>query len=170
VGGILTGKFVGVESIIADLRLYSDTIRARVREAVEVSASELVTRAKSYAPVLKKPHPDRTGGELRSSIRWSGAATERRTLAKIGTDVFYGRFQESGWTPNPKRGSKKPTKGAAYFGKGWKRNPKNEAGWADYLAKNGKRTIWARPFLKPALNDLRGTIRQRLLDAVEKPL
>ena len=181
--GILTGKFVGVESIVADLRLYSGTIRERVKDAVDLSARELVSSAKDFAPVLQKPTKDRSAGELQSSIRWSGAATERRVLAKIGTDVFYGRFQESGWTPNPRRGRKAKNdpltgrtiiqgwkKGGSKWQTGgsseWRRNPRNAADWQDYLKVKGTRTIYARPFLKPALAGLRGTIRDRFLAAV----
>jgi len=173
--GILTGKFVGVESIVADLRLYSGTIRERVKDAVDLSARELVSSAKDLAPT--------DTGELRSSIRWSGAATEPRVLAKIGTDVFYGRFQESGWTPNPRRGRKAKNdpltgrtivqgwkKGGSKWQTGgsaeWRRNPRNAADWQDYLKVKGTRTIYARPFLKPALAGLRGTIRDRFLAAV----
>ena len=156
--GILTGKFVGVETILVDLTLYSDTIRSRVKSTVYELANEMVSRARGYAPFNK--------GRLESSIAWSGMATEKRVMARVGTDVFYGRFQESGWTPNPKRGSKNPIRGQAYFGKGWKRNPRNQAGWKDYSKKN-VRKIYARPFLKPALEDMRSTISERLLDAVE---
>jgi hypothetical protein len=145
---IVTGRLVGAETIIGDLTRYSDTIRARLKDAVEVSARELVARARARAPVKT--------GALRSSITGEGEQTEKRMLMRVGTPVFYGRFLESGWTPNPRK--KTDTT--------WKRNPRKAKDWNDYAKQRGGRRIVSHPFLKPSIAAMRTTIRERLLLAV----
>lgn len=102
--------------------------------------------------------------------------TEKKIMAKVGSSVFYSRFLESGWTPNP---SRKLANTKSMFGPygpsvvsvqraSWKRNPRNAREWKAFSASNGPRKIHARPFLKPAIASLRGRIRERLIAAVNR--
>ena len=143
---LMKAKLVGAETIVGDLNRYSDTIRARLVAAVQASSLELVQRAKALAP--------KRTGNLQGSIYWQGQVTEKRIIGNVGTDLHYGRFLESGWTPNPRKST------------GWKRNPRTQKQWKAYAQARGGRKIFAHPFLKPALGPIRGTITQRLLEAV----
>lgn len=169
---VIKASLVGAETIVIDLRRLDATLRRRLREEVGAIAQELASKAMMLAPVKT--------GALRASIYAAGKETEKRTIAAIGTDIkngmaFYGRFLESGWTPNNRT---KLVNVGAIFGPsgpsvvsmrkaGWKRNPRNERAWARHLGAGGKRKIYAYPFLKPALASMRNTIRQRMLAVVQ---
>jgi hypothetical protein len=167
----LTGKMVGAETIVGDIRRYGDTIRAKLRSEVQRSAVELAGVASTLAP--------RKTGALASSIKAVGMESEKAILAGVGTDIkhgmaFYGRFLESGWTPNSGQtfvGTKDvlgpwgPSSVSVKRG-GVVRNPRNAKGWAAYMKQRGGRNIVAYPFLKPALAQLRGRIRERMISAV----
>lgn len=143
---ILTGRMVGAETIVTDLRRLEGTIRQKLRDEVARLAQELAVRAAAAAP--------HKTGALRSSIRAQGIENETAVTARVGTDLHYARFQESGWTPNPKKAA------------GWRRNPRKAVEWKAYQRQMGGRRIVAHPFLKPALASMRGTIRSRLLAVV----
>lgn len=168
---ILNGKMVGAETVVTDLRRHGDTIRAKLRAELQAAASELAATAAAMAP--------RKTGALAASIKAVGQETETKLLATIGTDIqrgmaFYGRFLESGWTPNPRTrvanlgtvlGPWGPSH-ASFTRAGWRRNPRSKAQWKAYSAARGGRKIVAKPFLKPALAQLRGRIRERMIAAV----
>jgi hypothetical protein len=162
---------IGAETIVTDLRRYGETIRTKLRAEVQAAADELAGRAAQLAP--------RKTGALAASINAVGQESETKLLASVGTDIkhgmaYYGRFLESGWTPNSRRTFAGTSDILGPWGPatvsiekaGWKRNPRNARGWRDYSRKNGKRKIVAYPFLKPALAQLRGRIRERMLGAV----
>ncbi|MEI6225511.1 MAG: HK97 gp10 family phage protein [Deltaproteobacteria bacterium] len=165
----LQGKMVGAETVAVDLRQFSATLRLRLRSEVQAQAAQLVGAARALAP--------RKTGALAASIQASGMETDKAILAAVGTDIsrsgaFYGRFQESGYTPNPRHtfigtssvlGPWGPAVVSARKAKGsWQRNPRTQAHWKAYAEQRGGRRIVAHPFLKPALAQLRGTFRERL--------
>lgn len=171
--GALIGKVVGIEKIFGEFKWQEEVIRHRVKSEVENLALELLGEARALAPNLT--------GELRGSLRWSGAATEKGVYAQVGSDEPVSRWMEYGWTPNPHRGTKAKwdkktgrvkvqgwTKGGGKYranASEWTRNPRTASEWAKY----GPRTIHKFPFLMPALNSMRDTIRERLRAAVEDP-
>lgn len=169
---ILSGKMVGAETVVTDIRRLNDTIRAKLRAEIRASAQELVGRAAALAP--KKT------GALAASIKAVGKESETALLASVGTDIrhgmaYYGRFLESGWTPNPRTkianvqsilGPWGPSYLSGIERAGWKRNPRKAAEWRDYKRQHGKRRIVAKPFLKPALAQMRGRMRERLIAIV----
>lgn len=151
----IKGKLVGAETVAADLRRLGDTLRAKLKAEVQAQGHELAVAAQGLAPVLQRPHKGRTPGQLRGSIRSVGRESPTGLLADVGTDVYYGKWQESGYTPNPRKKS------------GWQRNPRKASDWKKYTAQRGGRRIVAHPFLKPALASLRGRFRERLDAAVK---
>ena len=163
---VLKAKLVGAETIVGDLNRYSQTIRAQLAAVVEQSSVELAARARSLAPKKSRA--------LAASIGWAGQNTDKKITGTVGTDLFYGRFQESGWTPNASHsfagvgdilGPHGPST-VSMKKAGWVRNPRKASQWAAKLGPGGKRKIFAHPFLKPALASMRGTINQRLIAAV----
>lgn len=175
--GSLIGKVVGIEKITGEFQLEKEIIRHRIRSEVGDLAIELLGVARGMAP--------HKTGALRGSMRWSGAATDKGVYAQVGTDEPLGRWMEFGWTPNPRRGTKAKygkdgrvsvqgwTKGGRKYRKGgsseWTRNPRSKGDWADYIAIRGGRTVYSHPFLSPAFDSMRNTIRERLRAAVEDP-
>ena len=170
--GTLIGRVVGIEKITGEFDLRKEMIRQRVRSEVENLAGELLGVARSLAP--------HDTGELRGSLRWSGAATEKGVYAEVGSDEPVARWMEYGWTPNPHRGTKEKRhkitgklltqgwkKGGPKYrpnASEWTRNPRSPEDWARY----GPRNIYSRPFLGKALGEMRETIRDRLRAAVEE--
>lgn len=166
---LINGKMVGAETIVTDLRRHGDTIRAKLRAELQASAQQLAATAAGLAP--------RKTGALAASIKSAGWETETQLLASVGTDIkhgtaFYGRFLESGWTPNPKKKIVNLTVPGALNQyvvmdrAEWTRNPRKAKDWRDYARKHGGRRIVSHPFLKPALAQLRGRIRERMLAVV----
>ena len=144
----LKGKLVGAETIQQSMVFLGETVRQRLREAVAESAQALVSVAKG--------HVRRDTGTLAGSIGWQpNEVPWKRITARVGTEVIYGRFLESGWTPNPRKSA------------GWKRNPRKASQWKEYDKVHGGRRIIAYPFLKPSMNVLRNGIRARLEAAIE---
>ena len=153
----IKGKLVGAETVVADISRLEVTLREQLKAEVRAAGEELTGRARALAPVLERPHKGRVGGELRGSISALGIETDKSISVEVGTEVFYGRFLESGWTPNPRRS-----------GETWKRNPRKAKDWRAFVAQKGGRRIVAHPFLKPALGEMRDTLRDRLTAAVER--
>lgn len=143
---ILSGRLVGAETVVTDIRRHGDTIRARLKAEVEAQGRALQSRAAAMAP--------RKTGRLASSITSVGKETDTQLQAVVGTDLMYGRFLESGFTPNPRKKA------------GWRRNPRKAVEWRAYARRHGGRRIVARPFLKPAVAAMRATIRGRLLATI----
>jgi hypothetical protein len=139
----ISGKLVGAETVAREISTLEKTLREKLKIEIAAQAGELLGLAQSFAPVKS--------GALRASIRAYGEESKTAIISTVGTDVFYGKFQESGWTPNPRSDSK------------WRRNPRNAKGWRAYMAEKGGRKIYSHPFLKPAIGKLRGRFRDRLV-------
>ena len=145
----LYGRMVGVENLQMRLLGVSETIRENLREAVKEAAMLLVNEAR------RKVH--RKTGYLAGSIFATPDEVEfKRITARVGTREFYGRFLESGWTPNPRL---KP---------GWKRNHRSLKERRAQKELGVGRKVWAYPWLRPAQAAVANEIRLLLQRAVEK--
>ena len=145
----LTGKLVGVTGLQIEVDKLGESVKENLRRVVASAAPEVVALAHTYIN-------DRSGN-LSASLRAVGIEVpDKRITARIGTDVHYGRYLESGWTPNPRRKE------------GWQRNPRRARDWQAYEQQRGGRMIRAKPFLRPAMAVLGPSIKEQLKDAVKK--
>ena len=146
----LKGKLVGAEVIKTNMLRVLDSTKMKLRDAIADEAQKVAAIARAQAP--KKT------GALAGSIASQGIEVEdKRIHGVVGTPLFYGKFQESGFTPNPRKSGVK-----------FKRNPRNAKGWALKLGKDGGRQIYANPYLKPAIAERRSAIRARIQAVLDR--
>jgi HK97 gp10 family phage protein len=107
-------KIIGLAKLHRKLQRMPAVAKARIQEAMETSANDVVRMAKGLAPVLKSPTPERRAGALRDSIGWTWGKPPRGTITigkvmngALGADLtitiyagdseaFYARWVEFG--------------------------------------------------------------------------
>lgn len=140
----ISGRVIGAEGIQANLVRMPERIKRAVREEIVRSATELAARARGLAPVET--------GELRQSITVALDESPTRIRAVVGSDLFYSRFQEEGFKPNPRTKT------------GWMRNSKRNRIYNLATKALGQRV--KNPFLGPAFSQMQAGIRARIRAAV----
>jgi len=153
---MITVKIIGTPEVIKNLEAKKDKLRMSLADAVEYMANLVKNRSKEV--YLRGPRPSRLGvvtGNLYKSIRsWKEYDAIKGVLrGKIGTNVWYGKKWETGETP--------PGKPERFKG------PAVTKALREIYKKMGKGPS-KRPFLKPALMDLKPAILERLKTAVDK--
>ena len=147
---IINGQVIGTERVTADLRAEEGRTRSRVRQTVNRLGVKLQTHVKKdklTGQVLRVK-----SGRLRRSINLEMSETEDSITASVGTNVNYG----IGWEMGHRRPAVDiyPKNKLALFWPGAAHPVKH--------VHQPARDVRARPFLVPALNDLRAEIRERL--------
>jgi phage gpG-like protein len=160
---MITGEFRGVGALIHRFDTFPDDVKRNVDRTVRALGFELEAKVKtSY---LRGPRPQRLGvktGRLLSSITQGGSdsrsrfeSTPEKSLYYVGTNVSYGALWEHGFNRK--------------VGAGARGGPRNLPGplMARYIAKHppGERQVAARPFLSPALEDMRRHIIERITES-----
>src|SRR6266702_3268297 len=144
----LTAEVVGVESVRASLGDLPDQVRARVRVQVRRLGLELLRKVKSEklsGQVLKV----RTG-LLRRSINEQTTEQGDRIESAVGTNVVYGRFWELGF-----RGLEQV-----------KAHTHTLHGVVAQVRAYSRRVNQGpRPFLRPALDEMRDQVVEQLTAA-----
>jgi len=154
----LTAQVTGAEAVVAHLGQATTSFSDRVPKTVEALGIELQRRVREF--YLLGPRPDhlaRVTGRLSRSINQSLTEPEKWTYkSTVGTNVGYGAYWERGFDQK--------------FGAGARGGPRTlltERARAKYFAARPPGTRWQqRPFLVPALEDLKGSIRERLVAAI----
>lgn len=150
---MITATIIGDRELVAHLRALPDVAKRDIDATVQKVGFRLEDIVKrSY---LRGPRPQNLGvvtGRLLSSITRGNVDSRSRfeslpTQANyyVGTNVAYGALWENGFTRR--------------VGAGARGGPRTLSGnaLARYIAAHppGEKTIGARPFLKPALRDVR---------------
>lgn len=152
------GSVLGTEAITSKLSKAGVSFSARVPMTLRALGIELQRRVKEV--YLNGPRPGHLG---RKTGRLSRSINEKLTeprhwefVETVGTNVGYGRYWELGFD----------MKVGAYSRGG--RPAFNDKVRAYYEAKHpqGIKHVEARPFLQPALDDMRAEIRARLVAAI----
>lgn len=161
---MITGYIIGDRELVRRLELMPARVKARVDATVQALGFELEARVKSN--YLRGPRPQRLGvqsGRLLSSITRGGVDSRSRfettptsAVYYVGTNVRYGAAWEYGF--------------ARRIGAGARGGPRTLTGAAAsrYFAQHppGMKQMAARPFLSPALADLKAHIMERLQAAL----
>lgn len=157
---MISGYILGDRALLAKLDAFPAEAKLRVDLTVQALGLELERRVKTN--YLRGPRPQKLGvvtGRLLSSITRGGAdsrtrfeTTPNKAVYYVGTNVEYGAPWEYGHERKVgagARGGPRKLTGAAL---------------ARYFAKHppGTKEVGARPFLHPALNDLKPMITERL--------
>lgn len=146
----IQAAILGSEELSATLSAMDARLRDRVRGAVQRTAFELQRKVK--ADYLTGPRPQRLGvvtGTLRRSINVQSLDTEDQIAASVGTNVWYGRLWELGFTRHGGRTTKSPRSGGS-------------------VRTLTNIPVLPRPFLQPALADVRDSFHKRLETAIWK--
>ncbi len=142
----VSATLVGADTLAANLGSRGERLRTRLRSAVDRSAHELQRRVQtSY---LRGPRPAHLGvrtGTLLRSINVKLAETDAEISGSVGTNVWYGRLWELGFTRHVGRTKSSRSGGSVQTG--------------------GDVTMAPRPFLQPALADLTDAFRERVRKA-----
>jgi phage gpG-like protein len=144
----ITGTVLGAGAVVARFAEGSTRAQAIVQRSVQALGLELLARVKSQkltGQVLKVQT-----GRLRRSINEKTTAAGSTVESVVGTNVSYGRFWELGFhgdvavRAHTRRGKK-----------------------ADAMVKAHTRRVNAapRPFLAPALEEMRARVLERLTQA-----
>ncbi len=163
---MITGTILGDRELIARLNAMPRQAKARIDATVQALGYELERKVKtSY---LRGPRPTRLGvktGRLLASIT-HGAANSRsrfestpdKSIYYVGTNVEYGKYWEYGFKRKVGAGAR----GGPGLRVATSVGPSKTL--ATYFAKHppGIKSVAARPFLRPALDDLRAHITERL--------
>ncbi len=163
---MITGYLVGDKALIARMQAMPE----RVKQEIDATVMRLgyALQLRVQRDYLRGPRPARlgvkTGRLLRSIAQGAGdsrthfESTPVSAVAVVGTNVEYAAGWEYGFTRK--------------VGAGARGGPRTLMGKAleTYIAKHppGTKQIAARPFLAPALNDLRPTATRELERALIK--
>jgi phage gpG-like protein len=153
-----TARIVGAESVTARLKDGAERARAAVRLAVARLAVALQRRVKERK--LTGQVLNVRTGRLRRSINFRVTESGDEIVGAVGTNVEYGRLWELGGVI-PSRVIEPRAKGALYW-----------PGAAHPVARvtQPERVVAARPFLRPALDEMRARIRRELSAAIRGAL
>ena len=164
---MITGYLIGSDQLIAKI----DALPARIKVSLDATVQKLgfALQGKVQAQYLRGPRPSHLGvvtGRLLGSIAQGGADTRSRfestgtsAFAFVGTNVEYA----AGWEFGFQRKLGAGTRGGKFLGMG-------EKALATYFAKHppGVKDVAARPFLAPALADMRQIIVEQMTQALQK--
>jgi phage gpG-like protein len=166
-GLIITAQVVGAEQVQIQLAQTSLAMQKRIRMTVNALGATLQRNVKSNylssGARVGKIGPTRGGslgvqsGRLRRSINVSNTEDGASYSSSVGTNVPYGAYWEKGFDRKIGAGAR-----------GGPRRNLTELAAVKYWAKHppGMKHEEARPFLQPALQDMKDEIRARLASAV----
>ena len=165
---VLTGKVVGVEEVTAHLR--GSPNKARQLLTVVIRRLGIQLQNKVRFQFLSGQSLKVKTGRLRNSINEKLITRGDTILSQVGTAVPYGRFWEKGFsgTENVRayvRRQKSRNVRASLEGK---RKKTIAQGIAFVRAHPRHVTVAARPFLRPALQEMRPTIRETITEALRQ--
>jgi len=154
----LTAQVTGAEAVVAKLSEAGVSFSQRVPKTVEALGIELQRRVREF--YLRGPRPDHLGrvtGRLSRSINEKLTQPEQWTWkSTVGTNLAYGAYWERGFDQKIGAGAR-----------GGPRTLLTERARAKYFEARPAGVRWQqRPFLVPALADLKDDIRTRLVAAV----
>ena len=186
----VTLQVVGIEAVSAAIAVESARIQRRIRKVIRSATIEVQQNAvTTYLEGPRPKHLERKSGHLAASINQRVEEVGPEIVGRVGTNLPYGRFWEKGFSGKQEvaafqritrfatKGGKfvhqsdlvyGPSRRAAYsmrvFAKKGARNRAESMGMVKAHSRNVNQP--ARPFLRPALDDLRTGIRARIADAV----
>lgn len=164
---MITGYLIGGEQLVAKFDAMPSAIKSSLDETVQKLGYALQGRVQ--ADYLRGPRPTHLGvrtGRLLASITQGSPDTRSRfqstatsAYAFVGTNVEYAAGWEFGFRKKVGAGAR----GGKFLGMG-------EKALASYFAKHPPsiKDIAARPFLAPALADMRGIIVEQMTTALQK--
>ncbi len=154
---VITGQVLGAESVVARFLSAPDRVRGAVREEVHRLGLELLTRVKRdklNGQVLRH-RTGRLGRSINEQFSENGDSFQSR----VGTNLSYARFWEKGFHgPQAIRAHMRRISQA--YGRSIPPMTINVSAHTRQVNQP------ARPFLVPSLEEMRGTIRARLLQAM----
>jgi hypothetical protein len=154
----IIGKVTGVEQVVGHMRSIGMGFSQRVPMTVKALGIELQRRVREV--YLLGPRPQklaRKTGRLSRSINEKMTEPEKFTyVSTVGTNVKYGAYWEKGFD----------MKVGAYTRGGRRALSDKVRAWYEARHPAGTKHIEARPFLVPALDDMRAEIRERLVKAL----
>lgn len=164
---MITGYLIGGEQLVAKF----DAMPARIKASLDATVQKLgfALQGRVMAEYLRGPRPVHLGvrtGRLINSIIQGGPDTRSRfvssptsAFAFVGTNVEYA----AGWEYGFQRKVGAGARGGKFLGMG-------EKALATYFAKHppGIKDVAARPFLAPALADMRQIIVAQMTEALQK--
>jgi phage gpG-like protein len=155
----LTARVTGAEAVVAQLGRAGVNFSQRVPMTVRALGIELQRRVREA--YLVGPRPEKLGrktGRLSRSINEKASQPDQWTYkSTVGTNVSYASIWELGFDRKVGAGAR-----------GGPRTILNERARAKYFQKHpaGMKHYNARPFLVPALADMKDDIRARLVAAI----
>ena len=164
---MITGYLIGSEQLIAKIDAMPARVKASLDETVQRIGFGL--QQKVQEQYLRGPRPSHLGvviGRLLDSITQGGADSRSRfestatsAFAFVGTNVEYAAGWEFGFSKKVGAGSR----GGLFWGMG-------EKALSTYFAKHppSMKEVMARPFLVPALADMRELIVAQMQQALQK--
>jgi phage gpG-like protein len=162
---MISGYIIGDREVIARLQKMPQAVSDAVAKTVDELGISLQRKVvKDYLSGPRPTHLGRVTGRLASSIARGGGDSGSRfersgdtSTSYVGTNVPYGKLWELGFT-------KKVGAGA----RGGPRTITSPTALARYFAQHppGMKQVGARPFLSPALADMKATIIRELQIAV----
>jgi phage gpG-like protein len=181
----IESKVVGVESFKHRLELAEKDVRVRLRQTVRELATLLIRHVKTQKLEGQVLHVQT--GRLRRSINATFGETEASIFASVGTNVSYGRVWELGFQGdvivrahvrrNSGRNQYGSTQGRDILSRrkankgeviGSRLNKVLTASGVSYVKQYVRHVNLApRPFLRPSLEEMRQTIRMKLMHAVD---
>lgn len=151
----IRGQIVGADTVIARLQGDIEKTPQRVGRTVHRLGLSLLAKVKEV--YLSGAALNTRSGRLRRSANEKFTENGTTFLSSVGTNVSYGRAWELGFDRKIGAGAR-----------GGPRNPMTNLAAAKYLAKHppGMKHEEARPFLQPALADMKDEIRASLAGSV----
>ena len=148
---MITGQVLGAGKVVADLNAVASGAPERVFRTVQSLGLELLAKVKGdklTGQVLKVQT-----GRLRRSVNEKTTVSGAAVTSTVGTNVVYGRFWELGFSGdvNVRAHVRKTAKGAQAMVRAHQRRVNQPA----------------RPFLKPALEEMRARVLQQLTQAAK---
>ena len=148
---MIVGEVLGAGKVVADLQQSADQAPAVVFRTVQSLGLELLAKVKAdklTGQVLKVQT-----GRLRRSTNEKTVVEGSSITSTVGTNVVYGRFWELGFSGdvNVRAHVRKTAKGAQAMVRAHQRRVNQPA----------------RPFLKPALEEMRARVLQQLTQAAK---
>jgi phage gpG-like protein len=162
----IVARVTGVGQVIERFTATSVAVKRRVFGAVQNLGLRLESNVKS--DWLSGHALHRRTGRLASSITSVFKATDASATARVGTNVVYGRVWELGFTGVVNVGSyTRRVNSRSVYGAGRHTN-KNKVAQGLAYVRPFQRHVHnaARPFLAPALDEMRGTIHDEIQAAV----
>ena len=164
---MITATLIGADRLIAKIDAMPASIKASLDATVQRIGFDL--QRKVQESYLRGPRPGHLGvvtGRLLNSITQGSADSRSRfestsvsAFAFVGSNVEYAAGWEHGFTRKVGAGAR----GGMFWGMG-------PTALATYFAKHpaGVKDVAARPFLAPALEEMRGVIVEQLQQSLQR--